>query len=171
MMRALLAILLIAPGIAFAQTPDPAKLTADLRAAQDQIAADKVTISQLRANGAAASELAAAQQQNAQLQQALQRLQQAANDRIKSNLSTDKAVLTAISDRYNLCVAQNQKLAGLAGDILHLYETQSFRSILLKSYEPILGFDRVKLENLIQSYDDKIADRQIPAPATGALTP
>ena len=171
MMRVLIGLLLLMPCAAFAQDD-----VAALRAAQDQIAADKVTIAQLQAqaetarSGAAAG-LASAQQQNAQLRQDLQQLQQAANSRIKSNLAQDQTVLDQAHSRYAFCIAQNQKLAGVAEDILHLYQTQGFRSILLKSYEPILGLDKVKLENLIQSYDDKIAAEQIAQPAAGALTP
>jgi chromosome segregation ATPase len=55
----------------------------------------------------------------------------------------------------------NKKLAALAGDILHLYRTVGFRRLLLGSYEPLLGFDEVKLENLVQDYEDKIYDLRI----------
>ncbi len=55
----------------------------------------------------------------------------------------------------------NQKLALLAKDILHLYRTQSFRRLLLGSYEPVLGFKEVELENLVQDYDDRIYDLRI----------
>ena len=55
----------------------------------------------------------------------------------------------------------NKKLAVLAHDFLHLYETQDFRSVLLRSYEPVLGLGKVKLDNMVQDYEDKVADLRI----------
>jgi chromosome segregation ATPase len=55
----------------------------------------------------------------------------------------------------------NQKLASLAGDILHLYKQNDFRNLLLESYEPLLGFKEVQLENLVQGYEDRIYDLRI----------
>jgi chromosome segregation ATPase len=61
--------------------------------------------------------------------------------------------------------ATNEKLAALAGDILHLYRSEDFRGILLRSYEPLLGLGKVKLDNMVQDYEDRIADLRIyPAP-------
>jgi hypothetical protein len=65
------------------------------------------------------------------------------------------------SDRQaSICAAANAKLIGVANDILHLYRSQSFRSLLLGSYEPVLGLKKVELENTIQDYEDKISDRK-----------
>jgi hypothetical protein len=58
------------------------------------------------------------------------------------------------------CVAANTKLIGVANDILHLYQSQSFRSLLLLSYEPLLGLKKVELENTIQDYEDKVLDQK-----------
>ncbi len=69
--------------------------------------------------------------------------------------------LSAAQKENTLNHATNQKLAGLAGDILHLYQTQDFRGILLRSYEPVLGLGKVKLDNTVQDYEDKIADLRI----------
>ena len=169
-MRALAVFLLLLPSAAFAQDADETALRAQLRAAQDQIATDTAEIAQLRAGGAASAQDVAAAQ-NAQLRQDLQSLQAAANNAIKNAHAQDKLVATALSDRNDACVNANQKLVAISHDILHLYETQSFRGILLKSYEPILGLDRVKLENIVQDYDDKIHDQQITPTASGELTP
>lgn len=54
-------------------------------------------------------------------------------------------------------MAKNTRLIAVANDILHLYRTQSFRSLLLGSYEPLLGFKQVQLENTVQDYEDKIS--------------
>jgi chromosome segregation ATPase len=172
-MRAILICLAFLPAAAFAQSDDVTSLRAQLRAAQDQIAADKTQIAQLQAaqNGGSAQDLAAAQQQTAQLQQNFVKLQQAANNTIKAVQTQDKAVNDQLAARNTACVAANQKLAATAEDILHLYETQSFRSVWLKSYEPILGLDKVKLQNIVQSYDDKISAQQVSTPDTGVSTP
>jgi chromosome segregation ATPase len=171
-MRGLFALVLLIPAAAAAQDADVTTLRAQLRAAQDQIAADKVEIGQLQAgSGASAQDLAAVQQQNVQLQQNFKGLQAAANNLIKSIETRDKAASDAIAAQTTACQAQNQKLAATAEDILHLYQTQSFRSILLGSYEPILGLDRVKLENIVQDYDDKIYAHRVAQPDPGASQP
>ena len=58
------------------------------------------------------------------------------------------------------CAAANTRLIAVANDILHLYQSQSFRSLLLGSYEPVLGLKKVELENTIQDYEDKILDQK-----------
>ncbi len=59
-----------------------------------------------------------------------------------------------------ICATANTKLEAVAFDILHLYQTQDFRSLLLGSYEPLLGFKKVELQNTIQDYEDKILDQK-----------
>ncbi len=59
-----------------------------------------------------------------------------------------------------ICTTANTKLEGVANDILHLYQSQSFRAVLLGSYEPLLGLKKVELENTIQDYEDKILDQK-----------
>ncbi len=56
------------------------------------------------------------------------------------------------------CRSLNTRLLTVAHDILHLYESQSFRALLVRSYEPLLGLWRVELENLVQDMDEKIRD-------------
>lgn len=58
------------------------------------------------------------------------------------------------------CAAANSKLIVVAHDILHLYESQGFRSLLFASYEPVLGLKKVELQNTIQDYEDKILDNK-----------
>jgi chromosome segregation ATPase len=60
----------------------------------------------------------------------------------------------------SLCGAANTRLERVANDILHLYQTQSFRSLLIGSYEPLLGLKKVELENTIQDYEDKLLDQK-----------
>jgi hypothetical protein len=59
-----------------------------------------------------------------------------------------------------ICSAANRRLIGVANDILHLYQTQSFRALLIDSYEPLLGLKKVELENTIQDYEDKIDEQK-----------
>ena len=77
-----------------------------------------------------------------------------------------EAGLRANTAALQTCKATNGKLIDVAEQILHLYQSQGFRSILLKSYEPVIGFERVKLENLVQDYDDKIHDQEYVLPKT-----
>jgi hypothetical protein len=70
------------------------------------------------------------------------------------------ASLKAAAATLEACKSANAKLIDVSEDVLHLYESDSFRSLLLKSYEPILGLWKVKLENIVQQYDDKIHDQE-----------
>jgi chromosome segregation ATPase len=111
--------------------------------------------------------LAAAQQQNGVLQTGLQKWQtgyQQAADLARAKDSESRQLggqLQQQSTRLQACTAANGKLIAVANDILHLYQTQSFRSLLLGSYEPLLGFKKVQLENLVQDYEDKIDDQRL----------
>lgn len=84
-------------------------------------------------------------------QQAAQLAQERDAEAKKLTVSVRDAVKT-----LDACKESDAKLAALAREILHLYETQDFRALLWKSYEPILGMKRVELENMIQDYDDRI---------------
>jgi chromosome segregation ATPase len=124
--------------------------------------------------------VAALQQQNAALQTGLQKWQggyQQAAELARAKDAESRQLGAALQQqtaKLGVCTATNGKLIAVANDILHLYHTQSFRDLLLGSYEPLLGFKKVQLENLVQDYEDKIdAQRlfpgapmaQVPAPA------
>ena len=104
----------------------------------------------------------ALQQQNAALQAALQKVQRAYQDaaalaRTKSAEANDLGQKLQLSEaKLKIATTANGKLISEANDILHLYRTQDFRSLLLGSYEPLLGFKRVELENMVQDYEDHI---------------
>jgi chromosome segregation ATPase len=88
--------------------------------------------------------------------------------------------LAAAEGQLGVCKTANTKLIAEAQGILHLYQTQGFRSLLLGSYEPVLGLRKVELENTVQDYEDKIRDQEYiagspvadagtrPAPASAA---
>jgi len=114
--------------------------------------------------------LAASQQQTASLQAALAKYQTAyqglatqaqAQDRQGQMLSHG---LQGQTQALESCKAENRELMKVAGDILHLYQTQDFRSLLIRSYEPLIGTAKVRLENLVQDYDDKIHNQEYVAP-------
>ncbi len=68
------------------------------------------------------------------------------------------------------CAAENAKLTGVANEILPLYRSPSFPQVLLWSYEPLLGMDEVKLENIVQDYEDRIRDEAYIPGQTAAAT-
>jgi hypothetical protein len=169
--------------------------TADLRAAQDnqtalQAQVDQLTkqVAQLQAQAqptpppAAATaplqqEISTLQQQNNQLQAGLQKWQtayaQAATIARAQDLQAkqETASSTAAQSQLNSCTQANTQLVATANSILNLYQTQSFRALLLKSYEPLIGLWQVKLDNIVQNYQEKINAQiyypsQTPPPGT-----
>ena len=150
---------------------EKAALQTQLDAATAKLAAQPAAPAARPADEAALqARVQAAEAQAAQYQQLTAKLQgsyqQAAEQaRAKSEESQQQAAgLKAKSAALDSCKSANTKLIDVAEQVLHLYETQSFRAVLLKSYEPILGQARVKLENMVQNYDDKIRDQEyVPA--------
>lgn len=121
--------------------------------------------------------VAALQQQNAALQAGLQKWQggyQQAADLARAKDAESRQLGGALQQqttRLGVCTTTNGKLIAVANDILHLYRTQSFRSLLLGSYEPLLGFKKVQLENLVQDYEDKIDAHRLPPGTPAAQVP
>lgn len=160
-----------------------AQAQADLASTKTQLDAANAKLAAFEGKGAAKPEevralqgqLAQAQAQNAALQQGLGRFQGAiqqaqsfARDREReSRLAA--AGLAANTRALETCKTANQKLIAVSEQVLHLYESQSFRSILLRSYEPVIGAWKVDLQNIVQDYDDKIQDQEyVPPPAPPA---
>jgi hypothetical protein len=120
-------------------------------------------------------------QQNAALQAGLQKWQAAYQNAAGIAQSKDlesrqsQATLTGSQATLSVCEGKNTRLLAVANDILHLYQTQSFRSLLVESYEPLLGIKKVELENIMQDNEDRIRAQQYypgeqprPAPAAPA---
>jgi hypothetical protein len=59
-----------------------------------------------------------------------------------------------------ICKQDNARLTDLSGEILHLYQTPQWNQLLVANHDRLLGFARVKLENLVQDYEDKIAAQE-----------
>ena len=140
---------------------------AQLEAANAKLAetAGKTTVKPEQLQALQAS-LQSAQAQNAALQQGLSRyqgaVQQAQNiAREKDTQSRQAAAgLSANTKALETCKATNKKLIDVSEQVLHLYQDHSFLWVLRKSYEPIIGADKVTLENIVQEYDDKIRDQE-----------
>lgn len=153
---------------------DLQKVQQDKAALQTQLDAANARAAEGAAKPAAAPEaltraqadLAASRQQTASLQQALTKYQLAYQGVANQAHGLDEAGrriqagLTAETGALETCKTANKRLADVSENILQLYQSQSFRSLLLRSYEPLVGSAKVKLENIIQDYDDKIHDQE-----------
>jgi chromosome segregation ATPase len=139
--------------------------TATLQKKIDDLTADEAARQQASAEDAARIR-AAAQAQVTALQASLKQWQDAyqkAAELARAKDAEGKSIAaraTESQQQLDICSSANTRLIAVAGDILHLYQTQSFRSLLLGSYEPLLGLKKVELENTVQDYEDKIADHK-----------
>jgi predicted nucleic acid-binding Zn-ribbon protein len=111
----------------------------------------------------------ALKKQNAALQAGLTHWQSAYQDAATIARTKDAesrqlgATSKSATEKLGICEAKNTKLIGVANEILHLYRSQDFKSVLLGSYEPLLGYKQVELENIVQDNEDKIrAQRYYP---------
>jgi chromosome segregation ATPase len=139
-----------------------------------QAKATTVTPEQLAALKQAQAGLAAARAQNAAYAAGLGKLQtqyQTAAATAAERDAADRhdaALLKAATTTLGVCEADNTRLIAVAEDILHLYETPQWNRLLIANHDRLLGFARVKLENLVQDYDDKIAGQSFIPPAAPA---
>ena len=116
---------------------------------------------------AAQAQAAGQAQLNAKLQGSYQNAAELARAKDAESRQA-QAVLKADAAALQTCKTTNAKLIDVAEQILHLYQSQGFRSVLLRSYEPVIGMEKVKLENMVQDYDDKIHDQEYVAPVQRA---
>lgn len=100
---------------------------------------------------------------------------QTANGQLQGQLGVSQAALVAKTgeakqldmqlhaarDRDATEHSVNARLVNVSTGILHLYETQDFRAVLVKSYEPLIGLWMVRRDNIVQDWDDKIAAETI----------
>jgi chromosome segregation ATPase len=152
-------------------TAQAAQLQVDKAALQAQLDAAKAALAKsVKADDLKKlqDQLSSATAQNAQLASSINSYHQAAEQAMRAaETDSQKAGKIVAQNMRALatCKTANDKIISIAHDVLHLYETQGFRSILLKSYEPLLGTAKVDLENMVQDYDEKINDQEyVPAP-------
>ena len=191
-------LLLVPPAMAQQDSPEARlrellrRTGAELRAAQDGLAATQVSLEQEKQKNAALqkqidelnarppekpsisdedlaalnADLAAQKTRAAELDKALKQwtaAYQKAADTARAKDAESKAAIVRATEserRANVCIDGNTKLIGVANNILHMYESRSFRSLLLASHEPLLGLKKVELQNTIQDYEDKLLDRK-----------
>ena len=119
-----------------------------------------------KALAASKTQLAERETENAQLQDSLQKLQltQTHAVEIAQRAESERAKLAGqvielqrkLTDRE----AKNLALFKLANEILKRYERFGLGDALAAK-EPFTGVARVKLENLVQDYQDKLADQRV----------
>jgi hypothetical protein len=86
-----------------------------------------------------------------------------------------QAALQGKSAAYDACVAKNVELYRVGTDILKAYSDYTLGDRIAAS-EPVLGLYRVKLENLMQGYEDRLYSgqfdpRAVPPPAASQPAP
>jgi DNA repair exonuclease SbcCD ATPase subunit len=98
--------------------------------------------------------------------------QQAASLAREKDAQARQAAVTLATAQatLNVCQTKNTRLTTVANDILHLYQSPKFKSLVAGSWEPLLGYKQVELENVVQDHEDQIRDahyfpgEQPPAP-------
>jgi len=135
-------------------------LTEKLEALTKQATADS------NALAAAKTQLAGRDTENAQLQESLQKLQVSQTRAVETAQKTEseraKLAGQVIELQRKLTDREGKNLAlfKLANEILTRYERFGLGDALAAK-EPFTGVARVKLENLVQDYQDKLADQRV----------
>ena len=112
----------------------------------------------------AKAQLTERETENAQMKDLLQKLQQSQTQAVDvaKKVEAERVKLAAEVIELRRKVAdreiKNLALYKLANEILHRYERFGLGDALAAK-EPFTGVSRVKLENLVQDYQDKIADQ------------
>jgi chromosome segregation ATPase len=183
----ILCLMIAVPALAQADDAALRKATAAMRAAQDRAAAaDAALAVAQQQNQALARQLEAAKpgatpgeddealrgkleelkQQNAELTAGLQQAQASSQQAMqaagaeKAAAARTAAAAKSATAAVTACKDANVRMLAVGQEVLHLYESKSFISMVLKSYEPVLGLKRVALENLVQDYEDKLRDAE-----------
>jgi hypothetical protein len=146
-------------------------LQSQLADLQAKPAAPTVTPQQVAALKAAMAQAASARAALAQQQAGLDKWQKAyadaaaiARDRDAAD-RRDGAALKIARTQLGICKAENAKLIDIATGILHLYQTPQWNRLLIANHDHLLGFARVRLENEVQDYEDKIDAQSYVDPA------
>ena len=74
------------------------------------------------------------------------------------------AELTKLREQLRLAEDKNQQLYKLGHEILDLYDSKDFGSMLAAA-EPVTKLKRVEYENIMQDYEDKLRANQVVQPA------
>ncbi|HYN40049.1 MAG TPA: hypothetical protein VES39_12440 [Rhodospirillales bacterium] len=120
-------------------------------------------------------DFAASQASNEAMLQALKQWQGAYQEVLGVAKSKDvervraEAGLAQTQKTLAVCQEKNDRLVVVAEETLGLYQSRDFRSLLSGSWEPLLGLQKVELENIVQDYQDRILDQQFVAPEAAAM--
>lgn len=152
---------------------------AELASTKQQLDAANAKLAEAQGKGGNAKQLeaqiAAASAENAALRQSLQQFQGRVSE--AQDFARARARETALAQRglagntkaLETCKAANARLIDASTKVLHLWEDKSFLWVLRKSYEPVVGAARVDLENIVQTYEEKLrAEEYVPPPGLGA---
>lgn len=74
---------------------------------------------------------------------------------LNNELNQEKAKYQATDEQLNICTSHNIKLLEAGKDLLEHYQNKGTVSALFQE-EPILQFNNVEMENIMQEYEDKI---------------
>lgn len=145
---------------------DKKALTARADALQKRLVADKAAAD--KAAEALTAKLTADAAEITRLKDALAKSEAALKDSVadaqakeaaRAKLAADAIVLQRLVDDRE---AKNRALFKLGNEILIRYEKFSLGEALA-AREPFVGLTRVKLENLVQDYQDKLSDQRVSA--------
>ncbi len=173
------------------------KVTSELRAEQDQNAAlsvkqahDAQAVSDLTAqvdalrkkndvlqkqSDTAAAEAQSNASQLAQTQSALDQWKDAYQKAAETARARDAAAKSfevqsnGLSRRVDLCEGKNAELYATGKEILDKLDSDDFAASLVR-HEPFTGIARVKLDNIVQDYQDKLRDQRLPPPVPRTKT-
>ena len=140
------------------------ELNAQVQVLIKRSVADKAAADQ--ASAALAARLVEQEKTLAQLRQALEKAQASAQAQAEALRAADKqrahlvAANQALGRHLAECQAKNAALFKTGNEILTRYERYGLGQALAAK-EPFVGLARVKLENQVQDYQDKLLDERI----------
>jgi chromosome segregation ATPase len=156
---------------------DKAAMEASVKAAKNEAGATKAAVgAATRKAQALSTELQAVKDERAQLTEQVAALQkQLALAQAKASqeaadsqnaLIDQKARFQVLAQENRQCRADNATLVDLGKDLLNRYENKGLGAVLA-SNEPLLQIGRVKLENLAETYRDKLDAAKLKPVAAG----
>jgi len=167
----------------------------ELETTKTQLAAAQAALRRARseattralANAVALKEIETQRQQHAALQSARDRLQadlqaaarsneqlRAAGSSLERRLILADAAHADLAGRHQVqakglqtCIASNFALRDIGQELMQRYASKSVADVLAEN-EPFLALRRVRMENLLQDYQDKLDQNALPAPGHAA---
>lgn len=94
-----------------------------------------------------------------QVQLALQQANSALNSQQAAASGLNQQAQTALA-KQQLCESYNQQLSVVSGEILARFQQQGFWQALA-AHEPVTALYRVRIDNLAQDYQNRIADASV----------